>query len=120
VPSAPDLAYVAPDDGAALLFFSPPTEGDGIAPVTGYEYTLDGTTWQPLDTAAVDAYDWVGHVDGLTNGTSYHVAMRATSDNGPSDPSDTGTVVPGYVIAAPTNVTAKAGVSSITVAWRAR
>lgn len=119
VPDAPDLAYVAPDDGAALLFFSPPADDDAVAPVTGYEYTLDGTTWTTLSTDEVDAYDWVGEIDGLTNGTRYQVAMRATSDNGPSDPSDTGTVVPGYVIAAPTNVTARAGISSITVSWRA-
>ncbi|GAA3259661.1 hypothetical protein GCM10010532_111120 [Dactylosporangium siamense] len=70
----PVTAYTATaGNTSALLAFQPPADNGG-ATITGYQYSLDGTTWNPLGTDRT--------VTGLTNGTPYTVRVRAVNQIG--------------------------------------
>jgi CshA-type fibril repeat protein len=80
-PSAPrDLTATAGDQRLDLSFRAPASLGG--APVSRYEYTVDGTTWVPLgvDNTA-DSLSYT--ITGLTNGASYAVVVRAVNSAGP-------------------------------------
>ena len=79
-PSAPiSLSATAGDRQVQISF----TAGaDGGSPITNYEYTINGgTTWTPLNPA--DGTSPVT-IPGLTNGTSYTLALRAVNAVGVS------------------------------------
>jgi len=88
VPGAPSLDAVGFLDGRAVVTFDAPVQA-GTSAVTGYEYTVDGgTTWQTL-TGVTGSDPYTATVTGLTNGTSYRVAVRAVSRAGNGTPSTT-------------------------------
>ncbi|MFG1608043.1 fibronectin type III domain-containing protein [Actinoplanes sp. NPDC049265] len=103
-------------DGGLGLRFTPPTD-DGGSAVQTYQVSTDGgTTWAGLTTSAGTGGTRTATVTGLTNGVSYAVRVRAVTDAGPGAAGDPATGMPGLP-AAPQNVAAVAGVSSITVSW---
>jgi hypothetical protein len=120
-PYAPSIDSVTPGDVSATVTFYP-EEGDAYtAAASGYEYTVDGTTWKSVTpTASETAGALEFQVSGLTNGQAYPVQVRATSEfNGVSDASDAESVTPFVAIGAPTITSVKASASSVTVTWTA-
>jgi CshA-type fibril repeat protein len=73
-PGAPTGLTVKTGDRRLELTYQPPA-ADGGAPVSGYEFTLDGTTWRPMPPGSI--------LVDLENGTSYQVMVRAVNSAGP-------------------------------------
>lgn len=80
-PASPVLNTLTPADGALQVVASLGT--DGGAPITAVEYSLDGGEW--ISSGGTSG---TFTISGLTNGTSYRVAVRAVNEIGPSDPSN--------------------------------
>ena len=81
VPEAPmDLRAVA-EYQQVSLFFTP--GADGGAPITAYEYSLDGgNSWASVEPAAASPIV----IAGMTNGVSYEVLVRAVNEVGSGEP----------------------------------
>jgi len=77
-PSAPTAITVAPSSGSLSIAFT--AGAAGTSPITNYKYSLDGgATWltrSPASTLSPII------VSGLTNGSTYSVAIRAISNAG--------------------------------------
>ncbi len=77
-PSAPTAITVAPSSGSLSIAFT--AGAAGTSPITNYKYSLDGgATWltrSPASTLSPII------VSGLTNGSTYSVAIRAISTAG--------------------------------------
>lgn len=83
-PGAPTISTIAPGDGQLSVFFLPPAS-DGGGALVNYEFSIDnGATWTPRSPASL-ASPLV--IAGLTNGTTYLVALRAVNVSGPGAPS---------------------------------
>lgn len=119
-PGTPTLRSVQAGDGTATFQFTPgslPQNGyDSVLPVT-YEYSVDKVTWKPFTVGFTGSDDLTGTATGLTNMKTYSLSVRATSTAGNSAASAPMTVTPFRPVAAPAGVTAKVGVSSITISW---
>lgn len=79
-PSAPRELRSMPGDGSATVTFLAPLS-DGGAPITRYEYSIDGGTWT---TCAPASPATTCTISGLTNGTKPRVAIRARTASGPA------------------------------------
>ena len=101
LPSEPRNVVATAGDTEVTLAFDEPTF-TGVNPITNYEYTTtSGVTWAALSPAATTSPITL---TGLTNGTSYTVALRAVNDDGPgvaSDPDTATPVAPGAGTAPP-------------------
>ena len=88
----------------------------GSSPITGYDYQLNGGVWHSAGSTTSPLT-----ISGLTNGTSYTVALRATSAAGAGDPSTTLTATPFTAPDAPnsTTIVADGRDASIVVSWAA-
>lgn len=77
-PSAPTAITVAPSSGSLSIAFT--AGAAGTSPITNYKYSLDGgATWltrSPASTLSPIV------VSGLTNGSTYSVAIRAINTAG--------------------------------------
>ena len=94
LPDAPTIDSIVPGDGQALIYFLAGA-ANGSA-VTNYEYSLDSTNYtalNPADTASPIM------IAGLTNGTTYSFALRATNNEGAGAASDSAFVTPGTPVA---------------------
>jgi hypothetical protein len=81
VPDAPTGLVAAPHDGSATIAF---TDGaDGGSPITGYEYSIDGGDWTGLPGETSSPVT----VDGLANGATYSLRLRAVNAVGAGAPS---------------------------------
>lgn len=94
-PGAPAVTTVVGGNGTARVNFNAPAGG----PPTGYRYSVDGgATWRDRSpqstTSPLD-------ITGLTNGTSYTIAIRAFNAAGDGPPSNVKTVVPSTVPSTP-------------------
>ena len=87
-PGAPGLQAAAGNQSATLRW-TPPGD-DGGAPVTGYEYSLDGGAAQAAGGGDVRTHT----VDGLANGTDYAFRVRAVNRIGRGEWSAAQTVRP--------------------------
>ncbi|SDF68600.1 fibronectin type III domain-containing protein [Klenkia brasiliensis] len=120
-PGAPYLNYVDPGDGEATVNFVAPYDDNGVD-VTGYEVTTDdGDSWSALTTTGEDGR-LSGTITGLTNETTYTVAVRAVGGTGGAvkgDASQSQTVTPYRPLAAPTNVVVTTTTSRVTISWTA-
>ena len=85
-PAAPTISSVTAQDGALSLALVAPTTG---APVTGYDYRLDGGDWFGVASASTTLV-----IPGLVNGTSYTVEVRAESAVGAGEASVPATGTP--------------------------
>ncbi len=109
-PSRPAVKAVA--GGRATVTWNPPSS-DGGSPVTGYDLVASpgGVVRTGLTGRSVD-------LDGLTPGTTYTFAVRATTATGSSDLSpDSDELVAFDVPGAPRGVTAEGGPGAVTVSW---
>lgn len=111
-PQAPTAITVSEGDGHLSVAFTPGS--DGGSAITAIQYQLDGGAW--LDTGSLTGPFTIG---GLTNGTSYDVAVRARSAIGAGEASATVSATPRTVPGAPTMVTASVAKSSTVLSWAA-
>ena len=114
-PGAPTLTSIAP--GGSYLAVSFTAGSPGGDPITGYQYSLDGgTTWTVASGTVSPLY-----IDGLTNGTSYTVNLRAVSaaGNGASSSSLSGTPYTYPDAPNPSSITANGENGSAVVTWAA-
>ncbi|MGD0882481.1 MAG: putative Ig domain-containing protein [Acidimicrobiales bacterium] len=87
-PGAPTLTAISTGDSFVAVTFTAGSAGGD--PITSYQYTLDGgTTWSAASGTASPLT-----IDGLTDGTSYTVSLRAVSAAGPGAASNTKTDTP--------------------------
>ncbi|HZV25778.1 MAG TPA: fibronectin type III domain-containing protein, partial [Acidothermaceae bacterium] len=113
-PGSPTLNSLTPGDSILSLAF---TAGSaGTDPITGYQYQLNGGSWL---TASSSSSPLV--VSGLTNGTSYVVALRAVSAAGTGVASSTLTATPFTYPNSPdsTTIVANGQNASIVATWLA-
>ncbi|GGK06999.1 hypothetical protein GCM10010123_40970 [Pilimelia anulata] len=115
-PDAPGGVSAVAGNAQATLTFMPATAVG--SPVTSYEYSLDGFTWQTAATQAGTGGTRTMVVPGLVNGTGYDIRVRGVNAQGGGTASAPVAVVPGTP-EAPSGVTAVAGTSSATVTWTA-
>ncbi|MCW2507087.1 MAG: hypothetical protein JWP68_235 [Modestobacter sp.] len=117
-PGAPTIKadWTESGDTTATIRFTPGSYGDPST--TGYQYSLDaGANWNTLATRYTNNDDLWGDISGLTNLRQYSVTVRAVSAASQSAASNAVTVAPYRPTAAPTNVTAKVGIGSVTISW---
>ena len=92
VPSAPTITGITAGDGRLSVDFTPPSD-DGGSAITNYEYSTNGgvlwTVRDPVSTASPIV------ITGLTNGSEYHVTIRAVNSVGAGAPSNTVSATPG-------------------------
>lgn len=94
-PAAPTGLSATPSDGSLSIAF---TAGASTATISGYQYSLNGgTNWFSAGTASSPVV-----VNGLTNGTSYSVVLRALNAAGPGVASSSVTATPSALPGAPT------------------
>jgi hypothetical protein len=121
VPGRPVLGSVTAGDRAATVSWAAPASAGGT-PLTGYTVTLSRPGSSPRQYAATAAARGL-RVSGLTNGTTYTVAVRARNAVGSSVASTTARVVPRTVPGRPRAVAVSSGSSrdrsvGVTVRWR--
>ena len=110
VPSQPTITSANSRDRAVDVYFT--AGANGGSPVTNYEYSIDGgSTWVARSSASTLS---PLVISGLTNGTSYTIAIRAVNSVGSGAASSTLSVKPHTVPSAPT-ITAQPAVSSQTL-----
>ena len=111
-PGAPVITSVTPSDGSLSLAFTPATSSQ---PILDYQYSLDGgTTWTSSGTTTSPAV-----INGLTNGTTYSVELRAVNSVGDGDASSPATGTPSALPGAPTitNITPGGDGTSLGVSF---
>ncbi len=111
-PAAPTTPSTAPGDGSLTLTFT--LGDDGGSAITELEYQVDGGIWQTSGSLGSPLT-----ITGLTNGTSYEVAVRARNAVGAGVASDVATGTPSAVPTVPTAVGAIASGGRVTVSWSA-
>lgn len=120
--STPLSVSAAPANGAASINFAPPSS-DGGAPVTSYEYQLNGGAWVPSPASTSSPFT----VTGLVNDQTYAVALRAVTAMGAGVASTPVNVMPSAAPpppvpvlppSTPRDVTAMGGDRSAVVSWR--
>jgi hypothetical protein len=109
-PDAPTLTDVASSDGALTATFTTVTAD---SPVTGYQYQLDGGAWVSAGASSPIT------IDGLTNGVSYSVAVRAVNDIAPGATSNSISGTPRATPSAPTITGVSTTIGSATVSFSA-
>lgn len=119
-PSAPTaMTFSGTTTTSTTMTFTPGALNG--ATVTGWEYSLDGTSWSSLNTSAASGSDLQATITGLPAGAGSGVRVRAvTSKSGLYGATGLQTVTtlaatPG----APTAVTAVAGNGQVGLSWTA-
>ena len=112
IPSSPTSLSASAGDGSATISFTPGANGGNA--ITNYQYSTDGTNYtalSPTDTSSPIT------INGLTNGTSYTIYLKAVNPNGVSSASSSVTVTPSTIPSAPTSLSASAGDGSATISF---
>lgn len=117
VPSAPGSVTADPGDGSASVSWAVPAS-DGGAPITGYSVTASPGGSSCSTTVGVTPNPLSCVVGGLSNGTSYTLAVRAVNVAGSGAAGST-SATPRTVPSAPQNLAAVPGNSSVTASWSA-
>ena len=113
-PSEPTTLEGTPLDDAAEVAFTLPTS-DGGAPITNYQYSLDGgVTW--ISLSPVDGASPV-MIPGLTNGVQSDIILRAVNAGGVGAASTSLTVTPAAAPAAPTALIASPQSDQATISF---
>ena len=112
-PGAPTLTGLTSGDSILTVAFTAGSPGGD--PISSYQYSLDGgTTWQAA-TGTTSPLT----IDGLTDGTSYNVALRALSAAGAGATSNVLTGTP-YTYPAPVNaatIVPTVGNGQLLITW---
>lgn len=102
-------------DASASIAFTAGATGGGT--ISNYKYSTDGgssfTAFSPAQTASPVS------ITGLTNGTTYSVALRAVTQVGDGTASSNVSVTPSTVPGAPTEVLGSRGNTSVALTWSA-
>ena len=115
VPEKPTAVTAVVGDTQATISFTAPTNNGGAA-LTNYTVTSTPGSF----TCAVSAPTTSCNISGLSNGTAYTFAVKASNANGESSSSDpSSSVTPAKAPDAPTDVLVVAGTGEITVSWTA-
>ena len=115
VPAAPNVKWVMGENDHSLSFQLWKADGSNV---TSTQYSLDnGSTWHTVATDVTGDFQYEGTIDGLITKHSYSVEFRFQTTDGTSDPSAATTAAP--LGAAPQNLKATVGPSSITLSWDA-
>jgi hypothetical protein len=102
---------VTPGNRSLAVRFAAPSNGG--APITRYEYSLDGgATWVRRTSTATSFT-----VSGLTNGRLYRVAVRAVNARGAGGGSAVVEVAPRTLPGVPTGVVVTPADRQLTVTW---
>jgi hypothetical protein len=113
--SAPTALVATHGDASASIAFTAGATGGGT--ISNYKYSTNGgssfTAFSPAQTTSPVS------ITGLTNGTTYSVALRAVTQVGDGAASSTVSVTPSTVPGAPTAVSGTRGNGQVTVAWSA-
>ena len=127
MPGAPPSLRAIPGDREVELEWSAP-EGDGSAPVTGYQHRVlepDGgvhTDWTDIpdgpdpDVSASDERRYT--VTGLTNGSKYAFDVRAVTEGGAGE-APRAVATPAGAPDAPASLTATEGDGEVVLEWTA-
>ena len=99
-PTAPTISSLSATSGALTVSFTP--GADGGAPITNYKYSVDGTNYIALNPATTSS---PFTINGLTNGTTYSVTIKAVNSIGDSPASNALTGTPNVPAVAPTPTT---------------
>lgn len=114
-PSAPTITSAVPGDKTITASFTPPST-DGGRDITNYEFSVnDGEDWLPIEPAVTSGPI---QLQGLTNGQSYPVRLRAVNVRGVGAASDSVTAIPVTVPGAPTITSVTASDGGLTVSFR--
>lgn len=109
--SAPDITAVTPGNGSLSVSFA----HSGTA--TNVQYSTNGgSTWTTRSPASTSS---PLPITGLTNGTTYSIALRMVTSTGFSDTSDIAPGTPRTTPSAPAAPTGTAGNSSVSLSWSA-
>lgn len=112
-PGAPRLTNATAARSSATVDFD--AGSDNLAPITNYEYRLNGTgSWTALSPA--DTTSPVT-VPGLPNGTSIDIELRAVNSEGGGTASNSMTVIPQGPPSAPRSVSTSAGDGVATISF---
>jgi hypothetical protein len=95
-PAAPTISSIAAANGSLSVAFTPGAN-DG-SPITNYKYSIDGTNFVALNPATTTSPFFI---NGLTNGATYSVTIKAVNTDGDSPTSNAVTGTP----TAPTSTT---------------
>jgi predicted RNA-binding protein with TRAM domain len=114
-PAAPTLNSLTMGDSTISATFTAGSAGDRA--ITGYQYSVDGgVSWQAASGTTSPIL-----ITGLTDGTTYTVAVRAVSSAGVGAASNTLQGTPYTYPSAPdpTTIVANGGDAQLTVSWAA-
>ncbi len=113
-PSAPTINTLTAGNSYLTMAFTAGSAGDKA--ITGYQYQLNGGSWVSVASTLSPIT-----VNGLTNGTSYAVALRAVSAAGVGATSATKTATPYTFPDAPDplHITANGTNGSAVITWQA-
>jgi hypothetical protein len=112
-PGAPILQSAVPGDGHVNINWSPVPGSTGYIIFTS---TVSGSFTDPEATVTESVYSY--NITGLTNGTIYYFAVKATNPGGDSAYSNEISAVPQVSVpAAPTGITATAGNEKVILSW---
>jgi titin len=114
-PGAPTITGITSGDSYLSVAFTPGSAGGD--PITSYQYSLDGgTTWTSASGTTSPQI-----INGLTDGTSYTVILRAVSAAGPGTASAPMSGTPYTYPDAPsaTSITANGENGSAVITWAA-
>ena len=122
-PTAPRKFQAQAGDGQVALSWQAPTSPGASGPITRYQYQQnDGTGFGAWTDIAGGGGARSVNVGGLANGTSYSFRLRAVNGNSTDSPSAQAQAIPivgAAVPGAPTNLSAIAGNSQMTLRWLA-
>jgi LPXTG-motif cell wall-anchored protein len=112
VPVAPTITSVVGTNGSLTVTFA--SGADGGSPITNYKYSIDGTNYIALNPVTTSS-PFI--ISGLTNATTYSVAIKAVNVYGDSLNSNTvsGTPTAPAAIVEPTTTTV-AAITTNTIA----
>jgi hypothetical protein len=119
VPNAPTLGSRTAGDGQVSVAFTDGAAIDGNPSTTGYTVVVKDSTCTTAVKTETGASSPI-LVSGLTNGTTYCFAVKATNSVGDSSLSSTGTSTPNPAArGAVTGLGATPGVGKVTLNWTA-
>ncbi|MDH6532624.1 hypothetical protein M2119_000861 [Aurantimicrobium minutum] len=115
LPGAPSISSVDAGDGQVSVdFVEGTTGGSGL---TNYQYSTDsGATWQTRSPASISS---PLVINGLTNGTSYDVKIRAVNSEGAGTSTSSTPVIPIGAPQAPQITSLSQTDTSVTVSFNA-
>ena len=110
VPVAPTITSVVGTNGSLTVTFA--SGADGGSPITNYKYSIDGTNYIALNPVTTSS-PFI--ISGLTNATTYSVAIKAVNVYGDSLNSNTvsGTPTAPAAIVEPTTTTVAATTTTV-------